>query len=90
MLHTGAANGEDVSRAKQERVRLRNGLEPRPEFGSYFKAEVRRRLVDRFGVDAVYGEGLRVYTTLVPDLQRAVVGGRRFTESAGASVIKCW
>ena len=27
MLHTGAANGEDVSRAKQERVRLRNGLE---------------------------------------------------------------
>ena len=71
MLHTGAANGEAVSRAKQERVRLRNGLEPRPEFGSYFKAEVRRRLVDRFGVDAVYGEGLRVYTTLVPDLQRA-------------------
>ena len=52
-------------------MRLRNGLEPRPEFGSYFKAEVRRRLVDRFGVDAVYGEGLRVYTTLVPDLQRA-------------------
>ena len=71
MLHTGAANGEAVSQAKQERVRLRNGLEPRPEFGSYFKAEVRRRLVDRFGVDAVYGEGLRVYTTLVPDLQRA-------------------
>ena len=32
---------------------------------------MRRRLVDRFGVDAVYGEGLRVYTTLVPDLQRA-------------------
>ena len=26
MLHTGAANGEDVSQAKQERVRLRNGL----------------------------------------------------------------
>ena len=71
MLHTGAANGKAVSQAKQERVRLRNGLEPRPEFGSYFKAEVRRRLVDRFGVDAVYGEGLRVYTTLVPDLQRA-------------------
>ena len=71
MLHTGAANGAAVAQAKQERVRLRNGLEPSPEFGSYFKAEVRRRLVDRFGVDAVYGEGLRVYTTLVPDLQRA-------------------
>ena len=71
MLHTGAANGEEVARAKQERVRLRNGFEGPPEFGGYFKAEVRRRLVDRFGVDAVYGEGLRVYTTLTPDLQRA-------------------
>ena len=71
MLHTGAANGAAVAQAKQERVRLRNGLEPSPEFGSYFKAEVRRRLVDRFGGEAVYGEGLRVYTTLIPDLQRA-------------------
>ena len=85
MLDAGVADSEEVARAREEPLRLRNGLEAPPEFGGYFEAEVRRRLVDRFGADTVYGEGLRVYTTLVPELQRAAedatVAGLRRIES---------
>ena len=71
MLKTGVVDAEEVERAEQEPLRLQNTLEAPPDFGGYFKAEVRRRLVDWFGPEPVYEEGLRVYTTLVPELQRA-------------------
>jgi 1A family penicillin-binding protein len=40
-------------------------------FASYFKKYVLRTLVERLGEEAVFEGGLRVYTTLDPDLQRA-------------------
>ena len=49
MLDAGVADSEEVARAREEPLRLRNSLEAPPEFGGYFEAEVRRRLVDRFG-----------------------------------------
>jgi len=39
--------------------------------GLYFREAIRRELVRRFGTDALYKAGLRVYTTFAPDLQRA-------------------
>lgn len=71
MLETGVVDAEQVARAKEEPLRLENSLETPSDFGGYFKEEVRRRLLDRFGEERVFGEGLRVYTTLVPELQRA-------------------
>ncbi len=71
MVDTRVVGDEDVDRATQESIRFQNSLEAPPDFGGYFKEEVRRRLVDGFGADAVYQDGLHVYTTLVPDLQRA-------------------
>lgn len=42
------------------------------EYGTeYFIDAVRQQLIDEFGAAAVYGGGLRVYTTLDLDLQRA-------------------
>jgi len=42
------------------------------EYGTeYFVDEVRQWLIDEFGAAAVYGGGLRVYTSLDLDLQRA-------------------
>ncbi len=38
--------------------------------GEYFRETVTRELIERFGEDAVYTGGLRVYTTLDRDLQR--------------------
>ncbi|MFC2170307.1 transglycosylase domain-containing protein, partial [Acidobacteriota bacterium] len=36
------------------------------EFASYFKEEIRKYLEQNYGVDALYREGLKVYTTLDP------------------------
>ena len=53
------------ARARRTRSRSR-----RP-YGLYFKEQVRRELVERFGWQRVYQGGLRVYTTIDPDLQQA-------------------
>ena len=52
------------SRRKSSEVKLVNGLEIRESSGLYFKEQVRRELVDRFGWERVYQGGLRVHTTM--------------------------
>jgi penicillin-binding protein 1A len=39
------------------------------EFAAYFKEEVRKYIANKYGADALYTEGLKVYTTLDPKLQ---------------------
>jgi membrane carboxypeptidase/penicillin-binding protein len=50
---------------------LSNAIELKETFGLYFKEQVRRELVERFGGTRVAQGGLKVYTTLDPDLQQA-------------------
>jgi 1A family penicillin-binding protein len=69
MVSSGAIDQATAERAKQARVRLKNALEIKETFGLYFKEQVRRDLVDRFGWQRVYRGGLRVFTTIDPDLQ---------------------
>jgi penicillin-binding protein 1A len=66
--------------AKAEPVVLKDGLNRDEEHGGYFKEEVRRILVGKFGTGRVYEGGLRVYTTIDPAMQTAA-------ESAVASSI---
>lgn len=40
------------------------------EFAAYFREEVRRYLSENYGDEALYGEGLKVYTTLNPTYQK--------------------
>ncbi|UCH85029.1 MAG: PBP1A family penicillin-binding protein [Candidatus Latescibacterota bacterium] len=40
------------------------------QFAAYFLEHVRRYLEDKYGADRIYHDGLRVYTTLDPYLQR--------------------
>lgn len=40
------------------------------DFAAYFKEEVRKYLEKNYGADALYREGLKVYTTLSPEYQR--------------------
>jgi 1A family penicillin-binding protein len=70
MVSSGALDAEAAERAKRTRVTLTNGLEIRETSGLYFKEEVRKELVERFGWQRVYQGGLRVYTTLDPELQK--------------------
>ena len=70
MVSSGAIDQAAADREKKAAVKLANALEIKETFGLYFKEQVRRELVERFGWQRVYQGGLRVYTTLKPDLQR--------------------
>ena len=52
-------------------VQLNDALRSQEPFGQYFKEEVRKELVQRFGWERVYEGGLKVHTTLDLDLQKA-------------------
>ena len=70
MVASGAIDQGTAERARRLPVKLTNGLEIKETFGLYFKEQVRRDLVERFGWQRVYQGGLRVYTTLDPRLQQ--------------------
>jgi 1A family penicillin-binding protein len=71
MVSSGAIDAETAERARNAEVELTNSLRTEESFGLYFKEEVRRHLVDRFGWERVYQGGLRVYTTMDSELQQA-------------------
>ena len=71
MLENEKIDRAAFDRARQAPVRLQNGLQRDESFGQYFKEQVRRELVDRFGWGRVASGGLRVYTTIDPAMQQA-------------------
>jgi len=75
VLQTMVGNGDitaaDAAQARKAPVRLANTLEMRESLGLYFKEQVRRELMERFGSARVVQGGLRVYTTIDPEMQRA-------------------
>lgn len=71
MVSSGAIDEATAARARRAPVRLVDGLEKKEDFGLYFKEQVRRELVERFGWERVSQGGLRVYTTMDSQLQKA-------------------
>jgi 1A family penicillin-binding protein len=71
MVAAGVLDEQAAARAKKSPVKLLNSLEITEASGLYFKEQVRRELVERFGWERVYQGGLRVYTTMDPRLQQA-------------------
>src|SRR5262249_28947018 len=70
MVSSGAIDAKQADAARRAPVVLKNALEIKEASGLYFKEQVRRDLVDKFGWQRVYQGGLRVYTTLDPALQQ--------------------
>jgi penicillin-binding protein 1A len=70
MEESGAIDHAAFTRAKNTPLRLTNRIEMKDGVGLYFKEQVRRELVERFGGPRVAEGGLRVYTTLDAALQR--------------------
>jgi 1A family penicillin-binding protein len=70
MLDSKAITQQEYDQARTEPLALHDGLQRDEAWGQNFKEQVRRELIQRFGYDRVYQEGLRVYTTLDPSLQR--------------------
>jgi 1A family penicillin-binding protein len=71
MLDTGAIDRETWKQARADRVALHDSLRIVEPHGEYFKEQVRRELVDRFGWQRVYQGGLRVFTTIDMSMQTA-------------------
>src|SRR5438874_2297210 len=70
LLEDGKITAEEAALAKSTPLRLH--LQGAPNFlAPYFVEEIRRYLESKYGADQVHEGGLKVYTTLDVDLQRA-------------------
>jgi penicillin-binding protein 1A len=74
MLDTSVIDKAAYDSAIATPVTLDDALRRGEAFGQYFKEEVRRFLVQRFGWERVYQGGLKVYTTVDLDMQKAAEG----------------
>jgi penicillin-binding protein 1A len=70
MLEDGKITAQQATEAKAKPVSLNLQRDPN-SVAPYFVEEVRRYLESKYGSDQVHEGGLRVYTTLDVDLQRA-------------------
>ena len=70
MLEDGKITAEQATVAKNKPVQLNLQKDPN-SLAPYFVEEIRRYLEAKYGSDEVHEGGLRVYTTLDMDLQRA-------------------
>ncbi len=71
MRQAGFIDTAAYQAASRSKVQLRDALRAQESYGQYFKEAVRRQLVDQFGWERVYEGGLRVYTTVDLDMQKA-------------------
>mgnify|MGYP000863227731 FL=1 len=70
MAELGYITLEEAQEAKEYDIVLREQQPENEEFAPYFIRYVRDQLIDKFGAQLVYGGGLKVYTTLDPEIQR--------------------
>jgi penicillin-binding protein 1A len=71
MRDSGVIDAAAYKASADRPVVLKDALRREEKFGLYFKEEVRKQLVERFGWERVYEGGLKVYTTIDPETQKA-------------------
>jgi 1A family penicillin-binding protein len=71
MYSMGAIDKNTLEKAKAEDVVVSDALRRDEPHGRFFKDSVRKELIARFGEERVYEGGLRVYTTIDMEMQRA-------------------
>lgn len=71
MRDQGIITEAAFERASKEKINLVDNLRREEPLGQYFKEEVRQQLVKQFGWERLSEGGLKVYTTIDPDMQRA-------------------
>ncbi len=70
MLEDGKITAKQANDARNQPIQLNLQKDPN-SLAPYFVEEIRRYLENKYGADQVHQSGLRVYTTLDMDLQRA-------------------
>ena len=73
MLEDGKITAKQANDARNQPIQLNVQKDPN-SLAPYFVEEIRRYLENKYGTDQVHQSGLRVYTTLDMDLQRAANG----------------
>jgi penicillin-binding protein 1A len=73
MLEDGNITAQQAAEARDQPIRLEVAHDP-DSLAPYFVEEVRRYLEGKYGSDQVHEGGLKVYTSLDMDLQRAANG----------------
>ena len=71
MREMNAIDEATFKQAKASKVILSDALRREEPYGRFFKEHVRRELIARFGEQRVYEGGLKVFTTIDLDMQRA-------------------
>jgi penicillin-binding protein 1A len=71
MRDAGVIDDPTYDSAVRSELRLNDTLRDQEPFGQYFNEEVRKQLVEKFGWERVYEGGLKVYTTLDLNMQKA-------------------
>lgn len=71
MLDSNVITQDAYDRAAVAQIEIYDGLRSEEPYGRYFKEEVRRQLVDMFGIERINEGGLQVFTTIDPGMQRA-------------------
>src|SRR5262249_33844920 len=74
MCDAGQIDRAELQKRRASPVVLHDTLRAEEPHGQYFKEQVRRELVDRFGWQRVYEGGLRVYSTINMRMQGAAEG----------------
>ncbi|MEJ6950020.1 transglycosylase domain-containing protein [Natronospora cellulosivora (SeqCode)] len=70
MEELGYITPEEAEEAKNEELNLKRTSPINNDFAPYFVRYVRDELINMFGSQIVYSGGLKVYTTLDPNMQR--------------------
>jgi penicillin-binding protein 1A len=79
MFSGGYINAQDYETAVQAPLRLKAGQLYTKIREPYFFSYVREQLIAKYGANTVRGGGLKVYTTIVPRLQRLAVNAMKDT-----------
>ena len=69
MEEVGYITAEEAKKARNQEIILPEIKPEEDEFAPYFVRYIRDQLIDKFGAQLVYSGGLKVYTTLNPEIQ---------------------
>lgn len=71
MVKYGYLSQEASDKARKTEIKLAKRSAGSGATASYFVDYITQQLIDKYGADAVYKDGLKIYTTLDLDMQRA-------------------
>ena len=70
LVAEGFISDEEAEAIKQKPLNVLPQFREDSDFAGYFKEEIRKHIEQNYGADALYKEGLKVYSTLNPTYQR--------------------